>query len=69
MTIAVNCDDCVHYDASLLDAGEGWPCFVGHKPRFYRPQTVMQAERGDYGWRRRCKDFEMDMQAMSQSNG
>jgi hypothetical protein len=67
MNRAVNCDECRHYDASLLDAGEGWPCSEGHKPRFYQPQTVMQAERGDYGWRRRCGDFERDVKAEGQA--
>jgi len=58
MTRAANCDECRHYDATLLDAGEGWPCVEGHKPKFYKATTTMRAILGDYGWRRRCEDFE-----------
>ena len=50
-----HCDECQHFDAALLDAGEGWPCGEGHKPRFYQPTSE-----GDlsWGWKRRCEDFK-----------
>lgn len=57
MTRAAHCDECKHYDADIVPH-EGWPCVEGHKPRFYIPQTMNQEHRGDYGWKRRCEDFE-----------
>ena len=55
---AVFCDQCRHYDPTLLEAGEGWPCEEGHKPRFYAPKTMSQAHTNDWGWKRRCDDFK-----------
>lgn len=62
---AAHCDECRHFDADIVPH-EGWPCVKGHKPRFYTPKTVMQAESGRWvllrlaGWKRRCDDFEKD---------
>ena len=52
---AANCADCKHFafKASLLNL-----CKRGHKPRFYIPQTMAQANIGDFGWKRRCEDFK-----------
>lgn len=58
MRRAAHCDECRHFDAGLIDAGEGWPCREGHRPRFYQPKTMGQAVFGWYGWKRRCEDFE-----------
>ena len=46
-----NCDECKHFDKGL------W-CIKEHKPRFYAPKTISQAQRGDFGWKRKCDDFE-----------
>lgn len=54
---ARQCDECKHYDAEIVPY-EGWPCVEGHKPRFYKPLTISQAHSGDWGWKRRCEDFE-----------
>ena len=34
-------------------------CAKGHKPKFYAPKTITQAQRGDFGWKRNCDDFEI----------
>lgn len=34
--------------------GEILVCAKGHKPRFYMPRNNF-----DFGWKRRCLDFEM----------
>jgi hypothetical protein len=51
------CDQCKHYDPKL-DADMKSPCGKGHRPRFYKPLTISQAHSGDWGWKRRCEDFE-----------
>lgn len=51
------CDECDHFDAALLDAGEGWPCAEGHAPRFYRAQEITLGGKWG-GWKRRCEDFK-----------
>ncbi len=53
------CEDCKHY-AIDPDDDTTWhrPCEFGHKPRFYRPLTLSQAHSNDWGWKRRCHDFE-----------
>lgn len=54
------CDECRHFDLDLLDAtGEGNPCTKGHKPRLYTPRTMSQVINEDWGWKRKCQDFEM----------
>lgn len=67
-TRAVNCDQCRHYDAEIVPF-EGWPCVEGHKPRFYAPKTTMEAESGEWGWRRRCADFEPNNAAIAKPEG
>ncbi len=60
MKSAVFCDQCKHYDVDLLDEKDrGSPCSVGHKPRFYIPATIMQSIYQDWGFKRRCQDFEL----------
>ena len=51
-----HCDECLHsytrdWDLRLY-------CNKGHKPRFYAPKTISKAQRGDFGWKRKCKDFD-----------
>lgn len=58
MSRAAQCEECLHFDHKRIDAGQRSPCTKGHKPRFYLPPTMMRAIYLDYGWRRRCEDFE-----------
>lgn len=51
------CHECKHYDAEIVPH-EGWPCVEGHKPRFYKPLTLSQAHSDEWGWKRKCEDFE-----------
>lgn len=46
-----NCNDCRHF---IED--EVMVCEMGHKPRFYLPQTISRAHAGNWGWKRRCND-------------
>ena len=32
-------------------------CNKGHKPRFYKPYSGLDQ---NWGWKKRCKDFELD---------
>lgn len=51
------CDECQH-----LQEHYGRPvehsCAKGHALRFYHAQTLSQAHRGDWGFKRRCADFQ-----------
>lgn len=51
------CDECKHF-ADRYDAPD-WRtvCMLGHKPRFFMPQTMSQAHSRDWGFKRRCEDF------------
>lgn len=53
---AVYCDECKHFSETLATYKR--PCKAGHRPRFYVPRTTSHAVVGDYGWKRRCNDFE-----------
>jgi predicted anti-sigma-YlaC factor YlaD len=53
---AKNCDECKHFSETLATYKR--PCKLLHRPRFYVPRTTTQAEAGDYGWKRRCNDFD-----------
>jgi hypothetical protein len=46
------CEECVHFDEVLLPKTV---CGLGHKPRFYYPRGYTFT---DYGWKRRCDDFQ-----------
>jgi len=47
------CLDCKHRD--LDDERGALTCRKGHKPRFYAPRAPNAV---DWGWKRRCADFE-----------
>ena len=53
------CDECKHH-ADMTEDEATWkkPCVLGHKPRFYMPQTISQAHSSNWGWKRRCEDFQ-----------
>lgn len=55
---AKNCDECQFFNVELT-----YPfnvvCSKGHKPRFYKPATLSDAHRGDWGFKRRCNDFKV----------
>lgn len=55
---AAYCDECKHYGVNPEDDST-WdkPCTLGHRPRFYTPQTLSQAHSDAWGWKRRCADF------------
>ena len=46
---AKNCEECRHFLSG------GILCVEGHNPRFYKPKHERD---GDWGWKRRCEDFE-----------
>ena len=46
-----HCDECRHYSPSFA----GMHCARGHHPRFYNPG---HAHDTDYGWKRKCVDFQ-----------
>ncbi len=50
------CDECKHYSLHRIDDTRT-PCSLGHRPRFYIPQTMSHAHSNDWGWKRRCQDF------------
>jgi hypothetical protein len=55
MKRAHNCSDCKHFGGV-----NGKVCGKGHRPRFYAPQTIRATTVGNFGWKRRCDDFERD---------
>ena len=60
------CDYCQHFDFGeciddpLPGVVAAWirkpGCIKGHKVRFYMPRSPMDS---DYGWKRRCDDFQV----------
>jgi hypothetical protein len=52
---AAHCDECKHFDPDIIERGS--PCVEGHKPRFYPPKSMHEANFGWYGWKRKCEDF------------
>ena len=52
-------DECKHSQSYLP---EEMRCLKGHRPRFYTPKTITQAQRGEFGWKRKCEDFEQEKQ-------
>ena len=52
------CDECKHH---INNEYSTWDvCDLGHKPRFYKPQSMRQAINGDWGWKRKCEDFAQE---------
>lgn len=49
-----NCYECRNWRVGDFGTPE---CLKGHKPRFYAPTTMRAALLGDWGMKRRCKDF------------
>lgn len=52
---AKRCDECRHWRGGSFGAPD---CAKGHRPRFYLPTSIAGAHRGDFGFKRRCGDFE-----------
>lgn len=54
MTPTRHCDDCVFfsYDPNANEA----ECEKGHKLRFFLPKSAVDF---DYGWKRKCSDYEV----------
>jgi hypothetical protein len=50
---AKHCDECKHFS---LKANE--PCQLGYKPRYFYPNTMEKAKSGNWGYKRRCDDFQ-----------
>jgi hypothetical protein len=48
------CDQCAWWTRQIDR------CAKGHSPRFYKPRADQQHIQGggDWGWRRRCDDYE-----------
>jgi hypothetical protein len=53
-TVTRYCDQCQHFDPEKISTAV---CKLGHRPRFYAPVTVSQAEGGNWGWKRKCQDY------------
>lgn len=53
-----HCEECrfFHHPSEIRPRAG---CQKGHKPRFYAPKNISKAQRGDYGWKRKCEDFEI----------
>ena len=50
-----HCDECTHCDFTVNDKMH---CNKGHKPRFYMPKGTYPHFENDWGWKRKCADFE-----------
>lgn len=50
---AKHCDECRHFDQPTALTRP--PCAIGNKPRFYKPK---HGRDDDWGWKRKCNDFE-----------
>lgn len=58
-----NCDECEHADYNFIVSppikGCEFKCTKGHKPRFYKPRHAADGYLAfDWGYKRRCEDFE-----------
>ena len=51
-----NCDECVHKYTRDWDLR--LHCNKAHKPRFYAPKDISDAMRGNWGWKRKCEDYQ-----------
>ena len=62
MAKAQACDFCQHFDFGETSESEpfAWilkpSCAKGHTPRFFSPRDPMDQ---DWGWKRRCDDFQL----------
>lgn len=62
MAKAQACDFCQHFDFGENSESEPFVwirkpgCTKGHKVRFYLPRSPMDQ---DWGWKRRCDDFQL----------
>jgi hypothetical protein len=62
MAKAQACDFCQHFDFGATSESEpfAWirkpSCAKGHKPRFFQPRGPMDQ---DWGWKRRCDEFQL----------
>ncbi len=48
------CDECGFADMS----GDMLKCTKGHKPRFYNPKGSYPHFENEWGWKRKCAEFE-----------
>ena len=52
-----NCDQCAYAAHWNDNAGKvHMHCQKGHRPRFYVPRK--DNPHGDFGWKRRCEDYQ-----------
>jgi hypothetical protein len=51
---AAQCWDCDHH-REVFEPVVTLICAKGHKPRFYLPRDMMDA---DWGWKRQCEEFK-----------
>jgi hypothetical protein len=52
-----NCDQCAHATHWSDNSGRvHLQCLKGHRPRFYTP--LKGNPYSNYGWKRRCEDYE-----------
>jgi len=59
MSRAANyCEDCRHSSITDETGKSTLICKHGHKPKFYVPKTHTDAIDGNYGWKRKCEDYE-----------
>ena len=50
-----HCAECRHLDVKINQKSV---CARGHKPKFFTAKTVWQAISCDYGYKRKCADYE-----------
>lgn len=50
-----NCAECRHLDVKINQKSV---CAKGHKPKFFTAKTMWQAINCDYGYKRKCADYE-----------
>lgn len=58
MTKVQHCDECRYWHGFVGIPGER--CDKGHQPRFYMPRGPMDQE---FGYKRRCADYEQSRPA------
>ena len=49
-----HCDECRHRNR-FVEGDRNNVCKKGHNPRFYQPISALDT---NYGWKRKCTDFE-----------
>jgi hypothetical protein len=50
-----HCAECRHLDVKINQKSV---CARGHKPKFFMAKTMWQAINCDYGYKRKCADYE-----------